>query len=111
MQIHAVEVEVDGDKTVSLIAYDDQQLQIVAICRVDADGYIMSLWVQESHRNQGLGSQLIERACELLKGKGKQVAGLSVNDKNEGAQRLYKRLGFLPYVPGHDGYTQYIKVL
>lgn len=75
------------------------------------DGYILSIFVEEQSRGWGIGSKLIERACEICKERGHEVIGLSVADDNPRARQLYRRLGFIKYASGHEGYTQFIKVL
>jgi ribosomal protein S18 acetylase RimI-like enzyme len=112
MKLQQLWVKVEESTTLYLHAFSETGLnEVQALCRIDPDGYILSLWVRPDLRGKGIGSQLLEQACRVLKEQGKQTVGLSVHDQNEGAQRLYKRLGFLPYMPGHDNYTQYVKVL
>jgi ribosomal protein S18 acetylase RimI-like enzyme len=101
--------KVDADTTLYLFALENQE--VAGVLRIDTDGYIMSLFVAPDARGKGLGTSLIEKACQVLKEMGKKTVGLSVHQDNEGARRLYERLGFLPYIPGHEGYTQFVKVL
>lgn len=74
-------------------------------------GYVSSLFVSECVRGNGVGSRLLEKAFEVCREEGKQTIGLSVSNANEGARKLYERLGFLVYLKGHDGYTQLVKAL
>lgn len=112
MRIQTTTVQVDESTIIHLFALSETRVddEVLGFCRLDPDGYITTLWVQPEARGQRIGTQLIERACALMKEQGKTFLGLSVHKKNEGAQRLYLRLGFQAYTP-HDDYTQYIKVL
>lgn len=74
-------------------------------------GYVSSLFVSECVRGHGVGSLLLEKAFEVCREDGKDTIGLSVSNANEGARRLYERLGFKQYIKGHDGYTQLVKLL
>jgi ribosomal protein S18 acetylase RimI-like enzyme len=55
---------------------------------------ITHLEVFDGHRNQGIGTRLVETAEQLLRERGYKSAALAVEQSNEGAERLYKRLGF-----------------
>lgn len=74
-------------------------------------GWIGPLFVAEGNRGHGLGTKLLEQAFEVARRFGFKTVGLSVKRTNEGARRLYDRLGFLPYLTGHEGYDQLVKVL
>lgn len=55
---------------------------------------ITHLEVFEGHRNQRIGTRLVEAAEQLLRDRGHRSAALAVELSNEGAERLYKRLGY-----------------
>ena len=55
--------------------------------------YIDSLAVSLPHRNQGVGTALIEKAKEMAKEQGIGVVTLAVEPTNP-AKKLYKKLGF-----------------
>lgn len=55
---------------------------------------IEKLWIQPEHRNQGLGTQLIQGLLRRGLEDGAEAAYLTVNQSNKDAQRLYGRLGF-----------------
>lgn len=100
-----------GDSTTIYIAHI-LNTGLAGMLRLDPkDGYILSAFVQEAHRGAGIGSALIERACALCRERSHEVIGLSVADDNPRARELYRRLGFIKYASGHEGYTQFIKVL
>lgn len=56
--------------------------------------YLSYLAVQEDARNQGIGTKMINYACEVSKRNGYSNIALKVDKDNLGAERLYERLGF-----------------
>jgi hypothetical protein len=58
-------------------------------------GAIQNIGVAPEHRNRGLGTQLLYRALEGFSRAGIGRAYLEVTAHNEGAIRLYRRLGFV----------------
>jgi GNAT superfamily N-acetyltransferase len=57
-------------------------------------GAIQNLGIAAGHRNRGLGSVLLLQALEGFRQAGLKRAMLEVTAHNEGAIRLYRRLGF-----------------
>lgn len=57
--------------------------------------WIEELFVEEKYRSFGIGSRFFEFLQSELRGKIKRIR-LEVGDENDGAKRLYKRLGFEP---------------
>lgn len=57
--------------------------------------WIEELFVEEEFRNMGIGHKFFEFLSEELKGKIVRLR-LEVGDENEGAKRLYNKLGFVP---------------
>ncbi len=55
--------------------------------------WIEELYVEEKFRGLGVGSKFFEFLQNELKGKIKRLR-LEVGDENDGAKRLYERLGF-----------------
>lgn len=55
--------------------------------------WIEELFVDDEFRNQGIGSEFFMFLKEELKGKIKRIR-LEVGDDNDGAKRLYRKLGF-----------------
>lgn len=53
----------------------------------------LSIAIKKTHRNLGLGTQLLNKSFHALSGKGFQQVSLSVDQDNK-AVNLYKRLGF-----------------
>lgn len=59
-------------------------------------GELDSLFVRETHRGQGLGSALIERALAWLEEKGAARIEIGVAVGNERVLPFYRRFGFYP---------------
>eukprot|EP00158_Paraphelidium_tribonemae_P009894 Partr_v1_DN28991_c0_g1_i1_m26169 putative N-alpha-acetyltransferase 30, NatC catalytic subunit len=57
-------------------------------------GYIGMLAVSYDYRKQGIGSSLVEKAVELIRGDGADEIVLETELSNTGAQALYEKLGF-----------------
>ena len=57
-------------------------------------GAIQNLGITPEHRNQGLGSVLMFRALDGFRRAGLRRVFLEVTARNEGAIRLYRRMGF-----------------
>ena len=49
--------------------------------------------VAKNHRNQGVGTQLMEKAIALAKKKSVDSVELVVNKNNQAAKKLYKKVG------------------
>ncbi|ANU52637.1 GNAT family N-acetyltransferase [Acutalibacter muris] len=62
--------------------------------RGDACDWLEEVFVREDFRRQGIGSTAIEAAWAMLREKGLETMYLEVVPANEGAIRLYHRLGF-----------------
>ena len=60
----------------------------------EAAGFIHDIVVDESGRRHGVASALMEAAIEWLRERGAPRVMLWTADQNEGAQRLFERLGF-----------------
>lgn len=61
--------------------------------------YIQSVYVSPEHRGQGIFSRLYQKVVDLAKAEGVNYVRLYVETENEGAQRIYERLGMkrMPY--------------
>jgi len=55
--------------------------------------YVASVAVAENHRNQGIGTRLLDFAEELFKGRSRYIF-LCVSSFNVRARTLYERLGY-----------------
>lgn len=56
---------------------------------------IEGLWMLPDYRGQGLGTQIIHGLLQLGRTDGAAIACVTVNEDNDGARRLYERLGFV----------------
>lgn len=61
-----------------------------------ACGYLHDVFVDERARGQRIGEQLVRAAIEWLESKDAPRVVLSSASRNEGAQRLFAKLGFRP---------------
>lgn len=57
-------------------------------------GYLYSLRVFAPFRRLGIGSALIEHAEDLLRERGYRLVTIAAERENDGALRLYERLGY-----------------
>ena len=62
---------------------------------VDDDIPEIGLAVLETARGQGVGTRLLTELVNLARSQRRRGLSLSVEDGNEGARRLYERLGFV----------------
>lgn len=72
-----------GDELVGCVVGDVHRSQ----------GRILNLCVAPSFRRQGIGAALLDAVEHVL---GAEIFTLMVEDKNHGAQELYRRAGYLP---------------
>lgn len=57
-------------------------------------GYLHSFRVKPEYRNRGIGRKLIRTAEEVLIENGFHLAVIAVAQRNDGALRLYQKLGY-----------------
>jgi ribosomal protein S18 acetylase RimI-like enzyme len=55
---------------------------------------VQDVFVPESHRRQGIGTALTQAAERLAAARGYERISLSFGIANDGARRLYERLGY-----------------
>ncbi len=60
----------------------------------DGSFYVCAIGVYEPYRGQGIGTKLLERAQERARELDCPSLSLQVFDANDGAKRLYERLGY-----------------
>lgn len=58
-------------------------------------GEISDLWVDEGHRNRGIGTKLITHLAEIAHNQRITILEIGVDSDNVSARRLYERLGFV----------------
>lgn len=67
-------------------------------------GQIEVVHVAESHRNRGIGGDMMRWAIERCRQNGCAMVQLTSNKKRSDAHRFYERLGFLK---SHEGFKYY----
>ncbi|NJR40080.1 MAG: GNAT family N-acetyltransferase [Leptolyngbyaceae cyanobacterium CSU_1_4] len=60
----------------------------------DRHSYIFLLYVQPTHRRQGIGAALMQHAENLARERGDRQLGLQVFQQNQVALNLYAKLGY-----------------
>ena len=68
-------------------------------------GQIEVVHVAESHRNRGIGGDMMRWAIERCRQNGCAMVQLTSNKKRSDAHRFYERLGFLK---SHEGFKYYL---
>lgn len=78
-------IDQDGDCVGYLNAEED----------FEGDLYIRKLVVAYSHQQMGIGTDAMEQFIQMARSAGARFVMLSVAYQNEGAERFYRKLGFL----------------
>jgi ribosomal-protein-alanine N-acetyltransferase len=89
--------ELAKPSSISLGAFDaltGRLLGYLIISRYVDAWHVMNVAVAPEARRQGIASGLLERLFEVTAGDGRRGYTLEVRVSNEGAIRLYERLGF-----------------
>jgi ribosomal protein S18 acetylase RimI-like enzyme len=73
--------------------------------------YLSYLAVKKDFRNQGIGTEMIEYACQISKENSIFYITLNVDNDNSDAIRLYERLGFIEKRKNDYGRIEMIKEL
>ena len=82
----------DGDK---VVGYVYAALEPISWKELrDACGFIHDIVVEERGRRRGVATALMDAAMAWLKERGAPRVVLGTAEQNEGAQRLFSRLGF-----------------
>jgi RimJ/RimL family protein N-acetyltransferase len=81
-----------GNKLVGLVG-----LSIRAGAKEDHKAYLFSMYVDAAHRGTDVARRLVETVIAGARDAGAVVLQLSVTVGNLAAQRLYRRMGFVPY--------------
>lgn len=68
--------------------------------------YLSYLAVKEGYRNQGIGTKMIQYACQISKNSGYSYIMLNVDHNNPNAERLYGKLGFAAVETDNFGKTK-----
>ena len=61
-------------------------------------GMILDVFIKSERRGEGIGTLLTDRAEEWIRGRGVQVAVITVSPKNEGGVRFWDDRGYKTYL-------------
>ncbi len=64
------------------------------LLQVGREGHLTNLAVEETHRREGIATQLLAELIELAKRRGIRCLTLEVRESNEVALKLYETFGF-----------------
>lgn len=82
------------------LAFDPEQEQYAGYCvsslSEDRAGEIESIYVEETYRSLGIGTNLLSRALMWLNNNGSIRNRVSVADGNEATFPFYRKFGFYP---------------
>ena len=81
-----------------LVAIDQKTLIgfVVGFLSIPEKGRIFTIAVLPKYQNKGIGTNLLENICSVLKEKGAKEVGLEVRMSNLSAQQFYLKRGFIP---------------
>jgi ribosomal protein S18 acetylase RimI-like enzyme len=80
-----------GDAIVGFVTFG---LEDDAYRRDVSRGFVENLYVAPSHRDDGIGAELLERAERVLADQGVDVVALEAMAANDDARRFYERAGY-----------------
>lgn len=90
-----IEKKLARDPDLFLVAEEDGRVVGVLMGAWDGRrGWLHHLAVEETWRNRGIGTALLEEVERRLKAKGCLKVNLLIYDTNVDARRLYERLGY-----------------
>ena len=93
---NSVASELNNRLSVWLVALDgDAVAGYVGSQTVIDETDMMNIAVHPDYRRQGIGQELVERLCELLRERGSKGLLLEVRVSNGSAIALYEKLGFV----------------
>jgi ribosomal protein S18 acetylase RimI-like enzyme len=100
---------INGDAIMWLAELDEHNIVGQVFVQINsqrwelADGYgrayVYGFRVKDDYRNQGLGSMMMDFVEADLIERGFNIISLNVSQDNEGARRLYERLGYSVIAP------------
>lgn len=81
-----------------LVAIDGKKLIgfVVGFLSIPEKGRIFTIAVLPKYQNKGIGTNLLENICSVLKIKGAKEVGLEVRMSNFSAKQFYLKRGFIP---------------
>ncbi|SHF41976.1 spermine/spermidine N-acetyltransferase [Seinonella peptonophila] len=99
-----------------LAGYLKVNVDIAQTERIENDALeIERIYIRNKFQGQGLGKYLINRGIEIAKAQNKKLVWLGVWEKNEGAIKFYKKMGFVEngthsFYMGDEKQTDFIMV-
>jgi ribosomal protein S18 acetylase RimI-like enzyme len=78
---------------ISIIEIDGARVGMVQLCEVSDGVEVREIQVEPRHQNRGVGTAVLRDVMAAARARGRCVR-LSVGLENQGALRLYERLGF-----------------
>ena len=82
------------DKTFSVINKYHPELKASGAETGAGEFYLDAIGILPQFRGYGVGSKLLTAMCNKAFSLGHKVVGLSVDNENPNAEKLYKRIGF-----------------
>lgn len=92
-----------------MLELDREPIGYAVLMHALDEAHLLNLSIAAGSQRRGYGSMLLQRICELARGKGARLLFLEVRPSNVDAQRLYARHGFeqvglrRDYYPAHAG--------
>jgi len=88
--------KIERDPQSILIAVDENKIiGCVFIVEDGWNGFIWRLCVKKSHRKNGIGSMLMQKAEAIIKERGIKEASLFVDIKNDSLQNWYQKQDYI----------------
>ena len=66
----------------------------ISVIHPGGDGEVYSMYVDEAHRNSGLGARLVAESLRWFEGRGVEERYVSIMAGNDRALAFYERIGF-----------------
>lgn len=74
--------------------HDGELMGYCVVVMAADEGHLLNLSIAAARQRQGYGSMLLQRLCELSRGRGARLIFLEVRPSNLAGLRLYERHGF-----------------
>ena len=75
------------------VMFKNQMVGFIGIKNYEKEIYLYRFFIEEQHRNQGIGTIALKQIIDMAKEQDKDVS-LEVSEENKLAKDLYERLGF-----------------
>jgi len=103
----SIEYEISQEFTICLLAIENEKiLGHVYMRRIFDEGEIINIAVRKSHRNQGIGTFLMQGLLDTATAHNISKITLEVRINNTAAISLYKKFGFVAQGLRKDYYSQ-----